>query len=58
MWIRCDRQMPPDNVVVDTKIDDGNGVGNVQHLIKIGNLWWTSDKKMYVYYRPTHWKRI
>ncbi len=46
----------PEGVEVETKIDDADGCRNVQTLIRQGNLWWTSDMKMYVYYRPTHWR--
>jgi hypothetical protein len=45
----------PENVVVRTKIDDGQGVRNDQTLKRQGNLWWFPDGSMYVYYRPTHW---
>ena len=45
----------PENTVIRTKIDDGNGVRNVQTLKRMGNLWWTPDGSMYVYYCPTHW---
>ena len=46
----------PMDTVVDTKVDDGDGVRNQQPLKRIGALWWTPDGKMYVYYRPTHWR--
>jgi hypothetical protein len=45
----------PQKVLVKTKIDDDKGARNEQDLIKDGNLWWTSDRAMYVYYTPTHW---
>ena len=49
--------MPPTNgVVVDTKIDDEKGIRNEQPLKRNGNLWWTPDGEMYVYYTPTHWR--
>lgn len=46
----------PERVVLETKIDDEDGVRNVTTLQRIGNLWWTPDGEMYVYYRPTHWR--
>ena len=46
----------PESAVVMTKIDDAQGERNVQTLKKQGNLFWTPDGAMYVYYRPTHWK--
>lgn len=53
----------PEGVEVMTKIDDVNGERNVQSLKKVTRIpgetqpmWWYPDMKMYVYYRPTHWK--
>lgn len=48
----------PEDLLVETKIDDEHGVRNEGKLIRSGNLWWTPDRKMYVYYRPTHWRFI
>ena len=48
----------PAEEVVWTKIDDdGFGERNVRRLRREGNLWWTPDGVMYVYYTPTHWSR-
>lgn len=57
-WFPCVDLLPPDGKVVETKIDDENGVRNVQPLQRRGNLWWTHDGVMYVYYRPTHWREV
>lgn len=46
----------PEDTVIRTKIDDGGGPRNECDLRKRGNLWFTPDMTMYVYYRPTHWK--
>lgn len=46
----------PEGVVVDTKIDDADGVRNEQPLKRKGNLWFVPDGTMYVYYEPTHWR--
>ena len=46
----------PDGVVVETKIDDAQGVRNVQPLKRQGRLWFVPDGAMYVYYTPTHWR--
>ena len=46
----------PDNVVVQTKIDDEKGVRNEGPLKRSGSLWWVPSGEMYVYYRPTHWR--
>lgn len=55
MWTRTIDRLPPDGVIVDTKIDDANGVRNEQKLKRSGNLWFFTDGSMYVYYTPTHW---
>jgi hypothetical protein len=59
-WIIIDPKnpetWPPENVVVDTKIDDGNGCRNEQRLKRDRNLFFFPDDSMYVYYTPTHWK--
>ncbi len=52
-WRRI--QTAPENVVVMTKIDDGNGCRNEQKLKRSGRLWFVPDGSMYVYYTPTHW---
>jgi len=46
----------PENVDVETKIDDEKGLRNEQTLKRVGNLWWLPDMSMYCYYRPTHWR--
>ena len=45
----------PDGVCALTRIDDGKGIRNEQRLRRGGNLFWTEDGAMYVYYTPTHW---
>lgn len=54
-WKLIQSSIVPENVILNTKIDDSQGCRNEQKLIKIGNLWWTTDKSMYIYYKPTHW---
>ncbi len=56
-YIAVSEELPPDGEIVMTKIDDENGCRNEQKLKRQGNLWWFPDGSMYVYYRPTHWKR-
>lgn len=46
----------PENVVVETKIDDAAGVRNLTTLKRRGSLWFLPDDTMYVYYTPTHWR--
>lgn len=57
-WIKCTKRLPDENKVVETKIDDGNSVRNIQKLKRIENLWWFADGSMYVYYTPTHWREL
>ena len=54
-WISITDRLPDEGVLVKTKIDDESGVRNFARLKRQGNLWFTSDGKMYVYYTPTHW---
>lgn len=46
----------PNKKVVMTMISDIHGMRNQQELKRDGNLWWTPDGSMYVYYQPTHWR--
>ena len=57
-WINCKDMIPPERVVVETKIDDTNGLRNEQHLMRFGKSWLLPDQSMYVYYSPTHWRYI
>ena len=52
-WIPT-TEPPPEGIKVETKIDDQNGVRNVQVLKRSGRLWF--DDGVYVYYTPTHWR--
>jgi hypothetical protein len=57
-WTSVNNMLPPDDLIVDTKIDDRTGERNVQYLKRKNNLWWLADGSMYVYYTPTHWRYI
>jgi hypothetical protein len=48
----------PEDVVVETKIDDACGCRNEGTLKRKGRLWWFPDGSMYVYYTPTHWRHV
>jgi len=59
MWTKVAERKPIEGVIVDTKVDDGNGKPrNEAKLIFRFGMWWHSDGKMYVYYTPTHWKDL
>ena len=55
-WTAVTDELPPEGVVMDTKIDDEKGVRNEQPLKRERNLWWLASGSMYVYYTPTHWR--
>lgn len=57
-WKSCSDELPPEGIVVNTKIDDGDGMRNEGILKRQGRLWFTPDGRMYVYYVPTHWHAI
>ena len=54
-WKLVQMELPPENQVVMTKIDDDKGERNVQTLKRQGRLWFQPNGAMYVYYTPTHW---
>lgn len=56
-WISCDDQLPPNDIIVNTKIDDERGERNEQLLRRRGRLWFEPKGVMYVYYEPTYWRR-
>jgi hypothetical protein len=55
-WKPIYESLPPQGVVVLTKVDDHEGVRNMQPLKRQGRLWFLQDGSMYVYYTPTHWQ--
>ncbi len=55
-WQNLHDHQAPENVELDTKIDNEAGCRNDQTLMRRGNLWWYPDGSMYVYYTPTHWR--
>lgn len=60
-WIECVKELPPVDELVATKIDDEwHGARNEQNMRFNKNLWWTGsgEDADYVYYYPTHWRRL
>ena len=55
-WIRCSDRLPPEDVDVETKVDDEKGCRNSLRLRLHKRCWFFPDMSMYVYYVPTHWK--
>lgn len=58
VWIPVAERLPPEGEVVETKIDDTDGIRNEQKLKRQGQLWFFADGSMYVYYTPTHWRPL
>lgn len=56
VWESVKESPPPENTVVETKIDDEDGARNECRLKRRGRLWWFTDDSMYIYYTPTHWR--
>lgn len=56
MWQSVRYGLPENGVVVETKVDDGNGCRLVQKVKRKNDLWFLPDDSMYVYYTPTHWR--
>jgi hypothetical protein len=60
-WIQLvyPSQVPPENVLVETKIDgDEFGERGFCILKRRGKLWFVPDGTMHVYYEPSHWRDI
>lgn len=58
-WVRVTDELPPRGVMVPTKVEDAEGVRNQQDLafgLYGTGLWWSSAE-LYVYYRPSHWRK-
>ena len=56
MWHLTSVSLPPEGLIVETKIDDEHGCRNKGRLYRRGKLWFLPDGSMYVYYTPTHWR--
>jgi hypothetical protein len=54
-WIKLSDQQPIDYQLVETKIDDTEGVRNTRDLMVVGGIWAHGDMTR-VYYTPTHWR--
>jgi len=54
-WVSVEKELPPENVAVLTRLTDEKGTRNTQKLILNNRLWWIPPGDMHVYYNPTHW---
>lgn len=60
-WTELKTELPPEGEIVETKIDNENGCRNECNLYRQGRLFFQAPKSggsMYIYYAPTHWRRI
>lgn len=57
-WFDVNQYPPPQGVEIMTKIHDSRGERNVTTLKLKGLLWFFPDMSMYVYYAPTHWRKV
>ena len=55
-WTLLTDELPPEGVIVWTKIDGDEARRYEQRLMRQGRLWYVPDGSMYVYYTPTHWR--
>jgi len=56
MWTKVAVMLPPERVLVETKIHDDEGCRNLTKLRYRKGLWFVEDESVYVYYTPTHWR--
>ena len=57
-WIKTTDRIPDEGVTVETKIDGPKGVRNEQKLKRHRGLWFYPDLSAYIYYNPTHWRKV
>jgi 3-methyladenine DNA glycosylase Mpg len=57
-WIPVAKELPPEGVEVETKIDDDSGRRNQKTMTLKVRLWFIHGGAMYVYYTPTHWRPL
>ena len=57
-WIAVADRLPENGEIVHTVISDGYGARNDTILKRLDTLWFVPDGSMYVYYTPTHWRRL
>ncbi len=56
-WIHTLTDLPPDHLIVATKIHDQYSCRHEQMLYMAGRFWYHPDGT-YVYTTPTHWRRL
>ena len=56
-WIPLSKEYPPENIFVETRINDRIGIRNTQVLKRQGNLFFNNDG-IYMYYMPNEWRPI
>ena len=58
MWYSIAENPPTPNKYYNTRIDNRGGIRNEALLYFDGKMWWTKDRKTYIYYTPTHYSHI
>lgn len=48
----------PEGVEVETKVDDGGCITNLQMLVRVRGRWCLLDRTTYCYFTPTHWRPV
>lgn len=57
-WYPLAYHEPPQDIEVETKVIDKNGVSHEKNLVLQGNHWLLPDLSRIVYHTPTHWRFI
>lgn len=56
MWIATKNRTPPENQIVETKIDNEKGLRKHLYLVYHEGQWWQPDMSVRVHHTPTYWK--
>jgi len=56
-WHNTLKELPPENIPVETRVNDKNGIGNQQILTRKNNRFF-ADNDLLCYYTPNEWRYI
>lgn len=57
-WTRCEHILPPNGVVVQTKLDEDDGVYIERLAKRHETFWFMTSGAVYMFYTPTHWRPL
>ncbi len=57
-WIATKDRLPDNTILVETKVADKRGDHSKVLLARHKHLWYNPSVFKYVYYQPTHWRKI